>query len=46
MAEQSTPDEHVTAQVVVPADGLADFYRAVADWWERYEEDRRGRVRH
>ncbi|HVM00678.1 MAG TPA: hypothetical protein VM324_15420 [Egibacteraceae bacterium] len=37
-------DQFVNASVSVPADGLASFYRAVAEWWERYEDDARGRV--
>lgn len=37
-------DQFVNTSVTVPADGLASFYRAVAEWWERYEDESRGRV--
>lgn len=43
-ASGAADGEHVTVEVVVPTDGLASFYRSVADWWERYEREVRGRV--
>lgn len=33
-------ERFTNAVVTVPVDGLGDFYKAVADWWERYEEVR------
>lgn len=48
--EQATPaeaeaggEQYVNAVVTVPAEGLADFYQAVADWWQSYEA-KRGRA--
>lgn len=42
--EVVTQGQYVNAVVTVPADGLASFYMAVAAWWERYDDQTRGRV--
>lgn len=36
-------EQYVNAVVTVPAEGLADFYLSVADWWQSYEA-KRGRA--
>jgi hypothetical protein len=43
-AEELGDPRFVTAVVTVPADSLASFYQAVADWWEREGRVARGRI--
>jgi len=40
----SDGDRFINAAVTIPADGLSNFYSAVAEWYEDYEKTVRGRA--